>query len=112
MPFTHSGLWIPRQISTKKAGAFKLPPHRLTLVLGLISTLLTTGTIMVGILTLRETNRNFNLSNQAFITVRNLSHKFDGPDRLDTSFDLENTGLTLVECFTRYALFQLPCEPA
>jgi len=94
MPFTASGSWTPRATPKSNERESELRPHWITLALSLVYTIVTTIAVIVGVITLRENNRTFQIANQAYVTIEHVTFTFKNNDELVTTFDFENTGLT------------------
>ena len=92
MPYTKSGLWIPRDKSIPRK---ERRPHAWTIWLSLLYTAaITTAGIVVAIISVQNNTNHLMLANQAYIAFDTFKFAFpdDAPLELDVVF--ENTGVT------------------
>jgi hypothetical protein len=94
MPYTDSGLWIPNEVPRKQKSERR--PHRLTIVLNLIYTAVTGGSLILAFIALRQNTKSFELANQPYLALTNMVPSFDKDNNFILHFDMSSHGTTVV----------------
>jgi hypothetical protein len=97
MPYTDSGLWVPREPHAHDrigdANAERRP-HWIAILLSLIYTAVTGGAVVVAVFALRDDTKAFEIGNRPFLVAHRGALDFDANGGLQLTIDIENGGGT------------------